>query len=1071
MKYQRMLLLTGAAIFILLNTGSTFKCFAQLKSEPVKTVEIKVGITEYSKIQRTYQNYDRLFRELAAVNGAPAKDKEAILFRFAVGTYGEVRDWYNNGDIDVAILSAMPIGSLLLAGEEANLKRAYIGDLSVSSPPSSQSVTSLFSDREPDPFYYRAGCLFARSDKVLAAIADSAEPVSGLRKLWDEGNLRFLFVRPYSLSGYIAPVTVLRNLRIDPLQKEKQGQMDFTYDHSESLKRLVKPDPTKRSMHQVAFVLDDSRYQTDGQTSIQEIFGRIKLPVDDYKIPREVILANYHQELEDVIGTENKFTRTKALMERLFKNRAAKVNGESATLADPNSPVVRFRSNEKWQNDFTEVQQLLKEFSLPKQLLYKSTLDDLLNDLLITRQSRLALVLSGGGAKCSYQAGAIVEIEKQLQEKSKQKKAELEAKLAGADAEKLKKETEVLAKKLDIDLVVGTSGGAINALLAAMRVTGHAEASNGLSGAWKSFKQQQFLRPSIRFRVLFGLCFAIFQALLISIIAIVFGRQSMHWPATLIVLAVMGIIELVGVFYFHFTWTTTFTLFGVEIAVVYLIYKLVSVFDRLMQWIERRIKGVERKLTPHLERPTNWVETKLLKLPPEDYIVESTVEQNPPAQATDDPHHWRKLTILLLVFFGIVEAVIATIPGFESLVEYLPDSHWVDHAWTAIILLCNWSYPFPLIIGLIMLALGYKTLPVFRRFNWLHWRGRAVAWMAIILVGFVGLVILEAFLSESSPSKVEGIEKAFVERVPQLIKSTVDPNFAYSAASTQEELESISQKIMAGGLLKRDLVITASKLPFTETSVALPVNSLPNDIYFYHQSNNDMGLKPPPDRSFIPLKYNQTKLVDVVIGSSTIYPIFPSRTLKEVYTGNEESQSSRITEMRIVDGGYIHNIPIKAARLWKATHIIVIEASPNPQERDPRVFLDHIINAFGYLFTQAQQDALGTGTEAFVLRPTSECEKLNVKAVCTEKDGAPEPDMDTFDFSQTRTDRAFRKGAEDVRSLKPLFVRIPGAPNFQDVPTEASLLNPQVSNVTKARPASRAKTSRSLTLARLAREN
>ena len=95
---------------------------------------------------------------------------------------------------------------------------------------------------------------------------------------------------------------------------------------------------------------------------------------------------------------------------------------------------------------------------------------------------------------------------------------------------------------------------------------------------------------------------------------------------------------------------------------------------------------------------------------------------------------------------------------------------------------------------------------------------------------------------------------------------------------------------------------------------------------------------------------------------------------------------------------------------------------------------------------------MGTGTEAFVLRPTSECEKLNFKAVCTEKDGAPEPDMDTFDFSQTRTDRAFRKGSEDVKSLKPLFVRIPGAPNFQDVSTEPSLLNQQVLNAPKHRP-------------------
>src|SRR5690349_1375223 len=218
MTFPKTIVLALAGIILIVTPTSTNS--AKPRVARIKTVEVKVGITEYSKIQRTYQNYERLFRELAASSNST----DAVLFRFAVGTYGEVRDWYNKGMIDVAILSAMPVGELLLAGDDTNLEKAYIGDLSVSAPPNTQSVLSLFSDRKHDPFYYQAGCLFLRSDKELLTIAESSNPLPELKKLWDAGTLRFLFVRPYSLSGYIAPVRMLKEHGIDPLLKPKQMQ-------------------------------------------------------------------------------------------------------------------------------------------------------------------------------------------------------------------------------------------------------------------------------------------------------------------------------------------------------------------------------------------------------------------------------------------------------------------------------------------------------------------------------------------------------------------------------------------------------------------------------------------------------------------------------------------------------------------------------------------------------------------------------------------------------------------------------------------------------------------------------
>src|SRR5258708_29775775 len=152
MKSQKAIVLMAFFVF-----STSITVFASAPRTRTKTlvkpvVIINVGITEYSKIQRTYNNYERLFSELAA----SADKNEPVTFKFAVGTYGEVLDWYNKGIIDVAILSAMPTADLLLAKEDANLERAYVGDLSVSAPWSDQSIVSLFKERSNDPFLYQS---------------------------------------------------------------------------------------------------------------------------------------------------------------------------------------------------------------------------------------------------------------------------------------------------------------------------------------------------------------------------------------------------------------------------------------------------------------------------------------------------------------------------------------------------------------------------------------------------------------------------------------------------------------------------------------------------------------------------------------------------------------------------------------------------------------------------------------------------------------------------------------------------------------------------------------------------
>jgi hypothetical protein len=316
----------------------------------------------------------------------------------------------------------------------------------------------------------------------------------------------------------------------------------------------------------------------------------------------------------------------------------------------------------------------------------------------------------------------------------------------------------------------------------------------------------------------------------------------------------------------------------------------------------------------------------------------------------------------------------------------------------------------------------------------------------LLVVGAIGLV-METFFRASAPSKATGIEDAFAEKFPLLIKRTIEPRFVIAPGQRSESvLRQISEKLMNpnGPMLQRDLVITTSRLPIEQSDKidqrqADLVNGLHDDLYFYFRANTNDELKPPLDRRFIPLKRNTDKLLDVVIGSSTIYPIFPSRVLKDVQLGNEEKELEKIDSMRIVDGGYIHNIPIEAAVKWKATHIILIEASPTPVQSTPKDFWDHSMTAFGYLFNQAQlTDKLVRGaTETFELRPTSFCEKQDTLPSCVGPSNTPDPNMDTFDFSLPLVRNAFLRGSEDVagngKSAKPLFQRVPGPPMFRSV--------------------------------------
>jgi predicted acylesterase/phospholipase RssA/ABC-type phosphate/phosphonate transport system substrate-binding protein len=984
---------------------------------------IKVGITEYQNLEDSYDRYETLFAALQQ----SADKNEPVSFSFAIGNYGEVMDWYNNGLIDVAILSAMPVAGLLANAGTEELKKideAYVGDISVTRPrpklATEQSVMSVFpAPKQQDPYRYRAGAIVLKSDTEIHTL-------NQVKKLAAQKQVQFLFVRPFSLSGYIIPLAVLHANGIYPTPDE----IKFTYQHKNSLLKLLDAHNGKTEFpgkHLIAFVLDATTYPAvDGG---QEIFKHVAIPaLDDDLIPREIVLANYHLEkdkLDKSEGYKDEFQKHRALITRLFEKQFP--NGKSA---DDSEIAIAWRKRTgNWRGDYLDSQEAIKSVEVPRELRYKSTISELLDGLAknIEKEEmdrkegrlgpnqkgklpRLALVLSGGGAKCAYQAGAIVEIEKKLKELN----ADLDKKLG-----------PVGKPRLDINLVVGTSGGAINALLVALGVTNHDKAPEELAKMWGSFRQQQFFQPSRRFNLVFGLCFGLLQALLITVAVLMFGRESMNWSMTILVLGALALAQVITAIYFRASGQMVAGLLLAELVFVLFIIGIVAIFDysvnRFGAW---------------------WHNRKLLR-------GTATAAAGP--VPNQDVHHWRKLTIVLMLTFSLVELVVATVSGVELLISKLSNSHWVEHIWMLVVLICNWSFPYPLIIGLIMALTGWIF---WRTFEWNRHRKTFVWLLTVVLIFFAGALVLEGLFRTNAPSKALGIEQAFAQQIPALIQQTV--NLGFTTPETNEPLKNLSLSILneASPMLQRDLVITTSRLPMTPAADgAALVNSLPPDLYFYFRHNQDEELKPPLDKRFVPFKYNRDKLLDVVIGSSTIYPIFPSRILRDVVLGNEEVSlvENRVKKMNIIDGGYIHNIPMEAAGLWKASHIILIEASPQPQESEPRHFWDNALMAFSYLFSQAQRsDKLARGkAETFELRPTSKCEKQDVRTACPGKDNPPEPDMDTFDFSRHLVNDAFEAGQTDVRGLPPgiklppdfqpapLFERVSGPPNFRELTTEA----------------------------------
>jgi predicted acylesterase/phospholipase RssA len=152
--------------------------------------------------------------------------------------------------------------------------------------------------------------------------------------------------------------------------------------------------------------------------------------------------------------------------------------------------------------------------------------------------------------------------------------------------------------------------------------------------------------------------------------------------------------------------------------------------------------------------------------------------------------------------------------------------------------------------------------------------------------------------------------------------------------------------------------------------------------------------------------------MDVVLGSGSIFPVFPPRKLDN-FPGPGEA-------IWLVDGGFAHNSPVEAAVLCGATHIIVIEASPKVRVTRNN-FLENALASFDHLYAQAQ--LLDAHSRGQVLMFTL----------------APEPpQICVLDFADNLITRTIATGYRDARLTSadgtPRFRKELGRPSFVEFP-------------------------------------
>ena len=832
---------------------------------------IRVGAMYYDNSAEQYQKIRAILSEFESAKRT--KTKRPIAFKLVVGTYDEVYHWYKSDQIDLAVMNPGPLALLLKEYGHEELSKGFVGTRGL--VPGETSIASEAGQVASD--WYNSVMLVNREaiksfEPFLAEKQTLSEPEA--KRIIDlvlnktrQGQAYFLFVHPFSTSGYIFPRKFLKEKTGVDL---KSTDYELTDSHTVSLNEIRRSDNPYGRL-KVAFVSD----YLQATKNDKELLA-IRSSDFSTKIVQDALLF-----------TPDFVQRESADLEGVKELLRSSVGETTFNLSSDLTA---------WWKPYEEIAGWIESFNGNKPLMSNNiTLDQIIkriNNYNIhhpEKPARVALVLSGGGAKCAYQLGAVEVVEDRL------KKAQEENRTA----------------RPGIDLVVGTSGGAINALTIAAEVTKEEAGRQDLRSTWQRFSQPEILKPSNFVRRLLGVTIGLIFSLLVI-------NAFFYWRLWRLA---SGTKSWFG----KLIWTEKA---GIFLLVVSLVVYLIGL----------------KQLT--------FTDT----LPAETLLDEHVLIHI--AEYSRQALRWAALCIFV---FGFI------LSANRPLASLLPPYRWLSR-----------TLRVPAIIVAVLLIF---LLPI-----------------ATIVATFT----LQDTLFVSS-----GIEQKMAVEMPKLLHCDA------SSGSSSERLANISTQIIREGLIKRDLVITGSVLSSGSSSRQSDASreaEHETDLYFVYKAGDSVvpdGLR--KDNRFVSLKdpENESILLDVVIGSGAIFPAFEAKKLTSV---KRMLDKNALTDVSIIDGGFVHNSPIEAAIKLEATHIIVIEASPEYAQSSEVSLLGNSVVAFNHLFTQAQLlDARSRRqAEIFTLRPHQD------------------PFLCTMDFGKNYILKAMEWGATDASDTStPRFVRQP----------------------------------------------
>jgi len=841
-------------------------------TRPALAAEVRVGVVAFQDFAGDWERYQGLFADLSLASGG------ALRFRLAAGTYGDVLHWLRQAQVDVAILSPGVAAASLCDDPESGAAAPCLYLATKCLKPASASLAPA---AERTPGYrdgYRALCVVP-AGSAIQGLAD-------LRQAILLGHVQLLFVHPLSVSGHLAPLYALSQCLAPDELRLALAQSVFTSSHTNSVRLLRELVPGKT---RVAFLFDDA---LAADPEAESALRRVALPpLDDLRVPADAVVAR----------------RTYAGAERLSELLLQHVDatGVRDFVRFPDGPAV-YGPVQAWARagaaagSDSDTQRV--------------SLDEigwlLVHDARSQRRPpRLALVLSGGGAKCAYQLGVVRALEEKL-----------------ADLRRMDPQSG-----LDIALVVGTSGGAMNALPVAMGITATPQGRESFRDLWAAMDQRDLVRLPWLVRANLGLWFACIQLAVMGRLL----RRRVPDPARRYRMGAVVIVVLaLPVLLLHFLPCSPWRLLGPN-HVLHHIWLYGSFGMRFAAWCLLALGGTGLAIDAWRRRRRG--------------------SAGAPRQAR-----------------GLGQ---------------------------------------PRLCGGVETASPSRARPV-------------PGWLARLpVLGILLLPLAQAvtmLLGEPSLATGQGIEHALGRQLTALIgghlqRQGLPPLDLHGTGSDADRLRAASRQILQRGLLKRDLVLTGSCLG------RAAAGGLPSDLYFHAAAT---PASPTPDYGprGVSLQDWPDLLLDVTMGSGAIFPLFPARALDDFPRPGER--------VELIDGGFAHNSPIEAAVLWGATHIILVDPSP---ERPIEIgnLAGNVLAAFRHLHLQAQLiDVRNQGkVGVFSLRP------------------GPDQRMCVLDFAGNLIEDAVARGYDDARGAvrvgdlewlgRPRFRKEPGEPsNWLAVPAE-----------------------------------